>query len=161
MGIDNILDIPEIDSYSYLGIRIDQSLTMKDHSLRLKTTEKELRKRIGILKSSLLNTKSRLIVFKTIIKSKYCYAAAVICHFIPNYTAKLEAMLYRLLKQLFCIRTNVNKKLLFKLLNIEDTNSYINRVMNRVKSIPQLEPIEEKQSMAESLSIQAIKLKLN
>ena len=67
-GIDNTLQIPEVDSYWYLGIRIDQSLKMKDHDERLKIAEKEMRKKLGILKPSLMNTKSRLIVFKKILK---------------------------------------------------------------------------------------------
>ena len=159
-GINNILKIPEVESYCYLGIRIDQSLKMKDHLERLNTAEKEMRKKIGILKPSLLNTKSRLIVFNTILKAKFWYAAAIICHFIPGYTNKLEAIIYRSLKQLFWIRTNVSKKLLFKLLNIEDTTTYIKRVMNKLNGVPEIEK-ERQKSIIEHLSLQAIKLKLN
>ena len=143
-GIDNILKIPEINSYIYLGIRIDQSLTMKYHTERLKTAEKEMRKRIGILKPSLLSTKSRLIIFKSIIKSKYWYAAEIIYYHIQKYIGKLEAMLYRLLKQLFHIRANINKKILFKTLNIEDTTSYVNRTISKINNIPQLKTETDK-----------------
>ena len=159
-GIDKILKIPEISFYSYLGIRIDQSLTMKYHSERLKTAEKEMRKRIGILKPSLLSTKNRLIVFKSIINSKYWYAAAIICYHIPKYIGKLEAMLYSLLKQLFHIRANINKKILLKTLNIEDTASYVNWTINRINNIPQLKTETDK-SLIELLSNKAIKLKLS
>ena len=56
--LDNTLNIPEVNYYSYLGIRIDQSLIIKNHSEKLKIAGRELRKRIGILKPSILNTKT-------------------------------------------------------------------------------------------------------
>ena len=53
-------------------------------------------------------------------------------------------MLYRLLKQLFHIKANINKKILFKTLNIEDTTSYVNRSINRINNIHQLKTETDK-----------------
>ena len=78
IGISNELMIPEIENYRYLGVTINQWLKLRDHERILKNSEAELRKRIGILKPALLNTKSRLILYRTILKSKYWYAAAVL-----------------------------------------------------------------------------------
>ena len=75
--ISNELMIPEIENYLYLGVTINQWLKLRDHEWILKNSEAELRKRIGIIKPVLLNTKSRLILYRTILKSKYLYAAVV------------------------------------------------------------------------------------
>ena len=131
---------------------------MKKHSEKLKIAEKELRKRIGILKQSILNTKSKFIIFKSIIKSKYWYIAGI-RYYIPSYIWKLEAMLNCLLKQLFCIKSNVNKQLLLNILKIEEIRVFINRAINKLNCIPHFEP--KKNLIVELLSIQAIKLKLN
>ena len=37
--IDNILNIPEVDKYNYLGITINQSLKLKDHENKMRTIE--------------------------------------------------------------------------------------------------------------------------
>ena len=160
-GIDSTLQIPEVDSYWYLSIRIDQSLKMKDNAERLKIAEKEMRKKLGILKPSLMNTKSRLIVFKTILKSRFWYAAAILCYYIPKNIGKLEAIIYRLLKQLFWIRANISKKALFKILNIEDINSFINKTIDKLNWMVTVEKNNTKPPLVEYLSIQAIKLRLN
>ena len=68
-------------------------------------------------------------------------------------------MLYRLLKQVLHIRANVNKKILFKTLNIEDTTSYVNQTIIRIHKTSQLKTEAEK-SLTELLSNKAIKLKL-
>ena len=104
----NELMIPEIENYRCLGVTINQWLKLRDHEWILKNSEAELRKK-GILKSALLNTKSRLILYRTILKSKYWYAEAVLWIHSPYYATKLDSILYRLLKQLFHIKSNVKK----------------------------------------------------
>ena len=88
-GISNELMIPKIENYRYLGVTINQWLKLRDHEWILKNSEAELKKRIGILKPALLNTKSRLILYRTILKSKYWYAAAVLWIYSPCYATKL------------------------------------------------------------------------
>ena len=77
-GIDNELNILEVESYCYLGIKINQTITLDEHSKILKAKEQTLKKRIGLLKPSIVNTKSRFIIFNTIIRSKFSYVAAVL-----------------------------------------------------------------------------------
>ena len=94
-----------------------------------------IKKKIGMLKPSLINTKSRLIVFKAILKSKYWYATAIIWHFNPQYIKIWDSILYRLLKQQFCIKSNVRKELLFKTLGIEKTEELVSRTINKMNGI--------------------------
>ena len=84
----------------------------------LKNVEEKLIRRLSLLKSSLINTKSRLIVYKTIIKSKMSYAEEIIMKNNEKYINKWESMLYRLLKMLFWIRTNINMQKLFEVLEL-------------------------------------------
>ena len=132
IGISNELMIPEIENYRYWGVTINQWLKLRDHKWILKNSEAELRKRIGILKPALLNTKSRLILYRTILKFKYWYAAAVLWIHTPCYATKLDSILYRLLKQFFHIKSNVKKALLFKVLNAENSTSLIHKTINKL-----------------------------
>ena len=158
-GINNELNIPEVESYKYLGVWINQTLKLVDHNNILKINEQILRKRIGLLKPSLINTKSRFIIFNTILRSKFSYVAAVLWYFNPDYIKKWESIIYRLLKQLFWIRMNINKELLFKTLEIENTTDYIRRTINKLNG--KIEERTEKNKFVESLSIKSIKFKLN
>ena len=47
-GIQNWLNIPEVDWYRYLGVRITQSMKLKEHEIKLKQEEQRLRRRIWI-----------------------------------------------------------------------------------------------------------------
>jgi hypothetical protein len=78
-----------------------------------------LKRRIGILKLSLVSTKSRLITYKTILFSKTSYAAGILAYNNENYLMKWEAILYRLLKSLLPIKDNVGKSILFETLGLE------------------------------------------
>ena len=118
--IENALNIPEVESYRYLGITITQSLRLDEHENKLRNIEKFLSKGIGLLKPTMIMTKSRIMIFKSILRSKVSYALATIWTHNEKYTEKWESMLYRLLKRLFCIRTNVAKQKMFKVLGIKN-----------------------------------------
>ena len=158
-GIKNELNIPEVDSYCYLGIKINQTLKLDTHINILRQNEMAIKKKIGMLKPSLINTKSRLIVFKTILKSKYWYATAIIWHFNPQYIKIWDSILYRLLKLLFCIKSNVRKELLFKTLGIETTEELVSRTINKMNDIDKER--QDQNTFAQHLSIKSIKMKLN
>ena len=100
-GIGNELNIPEVESYCYLCIKINQTITLEEHSKILKEKEQALRKKIRLLKPSIVNIKSRFIIFNTIIISKFSNVPVVLRHFNLSYIKKWEAIIYRLLKQLF------------------------------------------------------------
>ena len=74
----NELDIPEVGSYRYLGVMINQAISPKEHIKTLRSIEKKLTKRICISKPSLVTTKSRYLLYKTIIRANFCYAAYII-----------------------------------------------------------------------------------
>ena len=64
----NWLNIPEVKSYWYLGITINQALKLNEHYQMLKNIEVKIMRRISLLKPTLINTKSRLIFFKAILR---------------------------------------------------------------------------------------------
>ena len=79
LSIENWLKIPEVNSYWYLGLRLTQSLILDEHEEKLIQTEQNLRRKIWILRPSLVCTKNRFIIYRTIIRSKFLYAATAIC----------------------------------------------------------------------------------
>ena len=158
--ISNWLKIPEVRCYKYLGVTINQSLKLDEHYIVIRNIEAQLKRRIGLLKPSLMNTKSRRMVFKTILRSKISYAWAVICRDNEKYTRQWESMLYRLLKLLFCIKSNVNKQLLFTVLNIENGRKYIEKCYQTKNKLENLMRKKD-ESLVDYLSIKTIKLKLN
>ena len=114
----NWLNIPEVKSYWYLGITINQALKMDEHYQMFKNIEIKIMRRISLLKPTFINTKSRLIVFKTILRSKMNYACTIIWNNNDKYAKRCESMIYRLLRSLFWIKVNVNKEKLFNILNV-------------------------------------------
>ena len=74
--IENALNIPEVESYRYLGVTITQSLRLDEHENKLRNIEKFLNKGIGLLKPTMIMTKSRIMIFKSILRSKVSYALA-------------------------------------------------------------------------------------
>ena len=155
--ISNWLNIPEVSAYRYLGITINQTMKIDEHYKILKNMEIQLRKRIWLLKPSIINTKSRLAIFKTILRSKMNYAWAVICKYNRKYVEKWESMIYRLLKALFWIKSNINKQKLFEVLNIENEIEYIKRITEPKQKNHKF----ERKEIIERLSLKTIKLKLN
>ena len=68
IGIENSLNIPEVESYWYLGVIISQSLKLIEHEIRIRKIERFLCRRIGILKATIINIKSRFQLFKSIMR---------------------------------------------------------------------------------------------
>ena len=130
---------------------------LDEHEEKLIQTEQNLRRKIWILRQSLVNTKSRFIIYRAIIRSKFLYAATTICTYNHRFTLKLEAMLYRILKNLFYIRTNVKKEKVFKVLGIWNIEEAIRRA-NLRKCGLQIE--EDSNRLIEYLSLKVIKLRM-
>ena len=97
----------------------------------LKNIEVKIMRRISLLEPILINTKSRLIVFKTILRSKMNYACTIIWNNNDKYTKRWESMIYRLLRALFWIKVNVNKEKLFNILNVEYGEIYKNNLKEK------------------------------
>ena len=93
----NALDIPEVTSYKYLGVEMNQTIKLNGHIHTLRLIEEKLANRINILRPSLVTTESRFLDFKAIIRVKMCYAAYIIWHHNQKLIVKWEAIVYRLL----------------------------------------------------------------
>ena len=134
-GIINKQNIPEVQSYWYLCIIINQTLILYEKEKFLNTNKICLNKRIGILKSSILNTKSTYEIYKLKSISKYSYTVSILCYFNSEYTKKWESIKYWLVKRLFFIKSNISKDSWFKILNIDNISTQINNTINKVKGI--------------------------
>ena len=154
-GIKNELNIPGVDSYRYLGVQITQTASIKEHAHVLRKIERYMKRRLCILRPILMNTRNRLIVFKAIIKSKVSYANSIICKHDARYTKTWESILYRLLKILFWIKTNVKKEKIYNIFKIDINNQWNHQTVRRSKKP------KENPGLIEYLSIKAIKLKLD
>ena len=71
LNTKNWLKIQEVSSYCYLGVRITQSIKLDEHEMKLKSVEKALRIKIGVLNPSLVNTIEGLLFIKQLIKANY------------------------------------------------------------------------------------------
>ena len=154
-GIKNSLNIPEVDTYKYLGIKIKQSLQYKEHENMLKNTEVDLRRKLAMLNTNLIDTRSKMIIFNTIIKTKFSYGAAIIWKYNSKYSEKWQGLLYKSLKTLFGIKINVSKSKLFKILEIELFKSTIEKYL---KNETNAEKFNDK--FIYNLNNKAIKIKL-
>ena len=106
--------------YPYLGIIINQSLRLKEHEQKLRSFEKLMNLKISMIGRILKKTRSKRILFKTLIKSKLSYGISPLIKHDEKFRLKWESMLYRLLKRLFGIRSKVSKTKLFNQLNVMD-----------------------------------------
>ena len=156
IGISNCINIPEVDDYCYLGITITQSLSLDNHENKMRKIEQFLNRRIGILKPSMLMTKSRLMLFDSILRAKISYALAIIWTHNKKYIEKWESMLYRLIKRMFWIKMNIEKKKLFETLGIKNGYEYVKEIIEHRRR-----KIKGDTDIIEYLSIKAIKTRLN
>ena len=65
-GVKNVQNIPEIDCYKYLGVKLEQSLLQNGFGEEIEKKEAYTAKRVKILKPSLVSTQSKLMAFKAI-----------------------------------------------------------------------------------------------
>ena len=118
--INNSLNIPEVDNYKYLGIRLDQTLRLDGYKEELKRKENYILKRVRILKPSLVSTKSKIMAFISVWKAQVSYGHDILSRRNQKYQDSWESIIYRILKGLFNIRVRVSKKALFKSLGFDD-----------------------------------------
>ena len=121
--ISNSLNIPEIAEYKYLRITINQSITTKIHSEIIKSKVLSLKRRLWLLKPSLVNLSSRFLIYETIILSQLSYACD--SWYEQNTKGKdiLKSALYQCLKWLLNIMGNVKKNIPFEALELTDRKS--------------------------------------
>ena len=101
----------------------DKSINQTKKQIKtLKPIEEELTKRIYVLKSYLITTKSRYLLYKTVIKAKFCYTAYIIWQHNQKYAKEWEAIICKILKWILFIRVNIKNKW-FRVLKIEPIES--------------------------------------
>ena len=83
-----------------------------------------LKRRIGLLKPSLVYLRSRLLVYKTVTYPKLCYASNTFLNNNPRGQQFLSSAQYQWLKWLLNIKGNVSKTKLFEMLRIKDKISH-------------------------------------
>ena len=68
--ISNELNIPEVDSYRYLGVNINQTLKSNIHENYLRMFDAKMKRRINIFRPNLVSVRSRLMMYKSILRTK-------------------------------------------------------------------------------------------
>ena len=86
-GISNILNIPEVEKYNYLGITINQSLKLKDHEDRIRKIENYVGLKAKLLGRALETTEGKRLVFKSMMKSRISYGIEALIKHDSKYRA--------------------------------------------------------------------------
>ena len=141
---------------------ISQRVEVREHTLNMRLIEERLTKKIKILKPTLVSVKSRFLLLKTIIKSKFCYWTHVLWHFNKKYTKDWESVIYRLVKCLFNLKGNPRKKNVFSTIGIENWEDERRNVLEKIKHGENRGWIYSgmKNRKVEELTLKVIKLKI-
>ena len=116
-GIKNIAKIPEVTEYKYLGLTINQSLNFKGLTSKIKSKSNYMREQINKIKYTALSPKALKLILKTIYYQMITYGCTSVYPRNVNYRKWLNSALYQLTKNIFGVRGNPSKEILFKLLN--------------------------------------------
>ena len=65
--VENKLNIPELTAYKYLEVQISQSLKIDFHNNFIRQKIASIKRNTQTLKSSLINLKSKMTLYKTVI----------------------------------------------------------------------------------------------
>ena len=65
-GIQNIANIPEVIQYKYLGIELNQSLSLRGLKTRIKQKTTQLTEHIRKIRNTRLSPRARKFILKTI-----------------------------------------------------------------------------------------------
>ena len=125
-GIKNIAKIPEVTEYKYLGLTINQSLNFKGLTSKIKSKSNYMREQINKIKYTALSPKARKLILKTIYYQMITYGCTSVYPRNKNYRKWLNSALYQLTKNIFGVRGNPSKEILFRLLNLPNTEELIN-----------------------------------
>ena len=135
--IKNWLNIPEVSAYKYLGININQSILLKNHQIYLKAKLDGIKRRVIMLRPSLVSLESKMKAYKTVFLLKVNYAHEAICQGNESGREFATKWLYQILKSLWNIKHNVSRKSLFENLNLNNwgfpkLNKKLKSIINRL-----------------------------
>ena len=110
--IENSLNISEVESYKFL-IHINQSLRLDTHHKYIKQKMSIIKRRIYLLKLSLVDFKSRMTLYKSVTIPQLSYACNALYEDDPKGEEIQKSCLYQCLKALLNIRGNLKRERLF------------------------------------------------
>ena len=125
--INNSLDIPEVSSYKYLDITINQSIALKNHFNLLMMKSEAIKRRARMLRQSLVSLDSKITAYNTVFLPQIKYAWKAIFWNEIKGEEILIKFLYQILKWLCNIRHNVSRSTLFNALNLNENGIQINK----------------------------------
>ena len=125
--INNSLDIPEVYSYKYLGITINQSIALKHRFNLLMMKSEAIKRRARMLRPSLVSLDSKITAYNTVFLPQIKYAWKAIFWNEIKGEEILTKFLYQILKWLCNIRHNVSRSTLFNALNLNENGIQINK----------------------------------
>ena len=134
-GIKNIAKIPEVTEYKYLGLTINQSLNFKGLTFKIKSKSNYLRKQINKIKYTALSPKARKLILKTIYYQMITYGCTSVYPRNKNYRKWLNSAPYQLTKNIFGVRWSPSREILFRLLNLQNTEELINNSIFRDQQV--------------------------
>ena len=112
-----------------------------------------MREQINKIKYTVLSPKARKLILKTIYYQMITYSCTSVYPRNKNYRKWLNSALYQLTKNIFGVRGNPSKEILFRLLNLPNTEELIN---NRIFRGQQVITRSENKHIDETLQIPQI-----
>ena len=112
---DNILGIPKVREYKYLGVLIDEQLRFKSELKHKKQMEQNLQRAKWILSAKHLDEASSYHLWLTLFRSRIWYAALLIAAENKEMASWLSSYFYRSIKTLFHIKGNPSTNRLLKM----------------------------------------------
>ena len=119
--IKNWLDIIEVSEYKYLGIMINQSITISNQNQYLKNKITQMKRKAGVIQTALIDTKSKVEFLSTIIMPKLSYACKALFDNKEEIGNHLRSVIYQCTKTMFGIRGNVKINNILEVLKINPT----------------------------------------
>ena len=117
--VENKLNIPELTAYKYFEVQISQSLKIDFHNNFIRQKIASIKRNTQTLKSSLINLKSKMTLYKTVIIPQLTNAYHTIYGEEPKGQKITKSGLYQWLKTLLNIKGNVKIENIFKAWNLE------------------------------------------
>lgn len=112
-------DFPVVQRYKYLGIEIDNDLTLRVHSKEMQENEKKLKNLLSLSWANPLPGKLRFEAWQQLVISRFTYAKHIAANYSHKIKEQLKGFFYRTIKQLLHVNANIETdKLLNKALGM-------------------------------------------
>lgn len=124
------IDIPWKDEAKYLGLILDKKLTFQKHSQYiLERCEKLIRIMYPFInRKSKLNTRNKILLYKTVFRSTLAYASPVWSECAMSHRKKLQVFQNKCLKMVHNLPPWFSTSELHDISHIETLDQYCNRI---------------------------------